>query len=164
MIVVVMGVSGSGKTTIAEGLACRLGWRCLDADSLHSPANIDAMRHGIALTDETRAPWLEAVHARMQEVAARGEHLVVACSALKASYRRTLSVGVDVVWVYLKGSPELIRRRLEERPHHYMKAGMLASQFAALEEPAGAIAADITTPPDTIIEHIAEALRRRGAI
>jgi gluconokinase len=129
---------------------------------LHSPSNIDAMSRGIPPTDDTRAPWLEDVHARMRESSARGEHLVVACSALKERYRRVLSDGLHVTWVYLKGSPDLIRKRMEERPHHYMRAGLLESQFAALEEPAGAIVADITPPPAVIIEHVAAALSQRG--
>ena len=164
MIVVVMGVSGSGKSTIGTALAGALGWRCLDADSLHSEASIEAMKHGIPLTDETRAPWLAAVHARLRESAARGEDLVAACSALKEKYRRTLSEGVPVTWVYLKGSPALIRKRLEARSDHYMKAGMLESQFAALEEPEDAIVVDVSQPPPAIVKDILTGLRSRALI
>ena len=164
MIVVVMGVSGSGKSTIGTILADALGWRCLDADSLHSETSIEAMKRGIPLTDETRAPWLAAVHARMHEAAGRGDNLVVACSALKDQYRRTLSENLAVTWVYLKGSPELIRKRLEARFDHYMQAGMLESQLEALEEPDDAIVADVSDPPDVMVEGILSALRARGVI
>ena len=115
MIVVVMGVSGSGKTTIGSRLARALGWLFLDADTLHSTAAIEAMRRGVPLDDETRAPWLAAVRARMELAEAGRESLVVACSALKAVYRETLGGGLDVVWVYLKGDPALIDARLATR-------------------------------------------------
>lgn len=161
MIVVVMGVAGSGKTTIGLMLANAMGCAFLDGDSLHSGANVEKMSHGIPLTDADRAPWLAAIHARVRDASARGESLVVACSALKQSYRAVLADGVPITWVYLKGSPALIRTRLQSRASHFMKADMLDSQFAALEEPADALVADVSQPPAVIVDRILIELRRR---
>lgn len=149
-----MGVVGSGKTTIGELLAARLQCTFIDGDSLHPPANVEKMSRGIPLTDADRAPWLAAIHARMTEALARGERLVIACSALKQKYRDTLARGVEIAWVYLKGSHDLIFARLQGRSHHFMKPGMLASQFADLEEPNDAIVVDISNPPDAIVQNI----------
>jgi gluconokinase len=160
MIVVVMGVAGSGKTTVGTMLAEALKCSFLEGDSLHSDANIDKMSHGIPLTDDDRAPWLAAIHARMLEVFERGQTLVVGCSALKEAYRRVLAEGVPITWVYLKGSLELIRARLRQRPSHFMKAAMLASQFDALEEPDDAVVVDASTPPPAIVEQIVAELHR----
>jgi gluconokinase len=154
MIVVVMGVAGSGKTTVGTKLAAALQAAFLEGDGLHSQANVEKMSHGIPLTDADRAPWLEAIHTRMRDAFTAGQSLVVACSALKRSYRARLAEGLPVTWVYLKGSAELIRSRIQHRAHHFMKAGMLASQFDALEEPSDAIVADIEQPPDAIVEQI----------
>jgi gluconokinase len=161
MIVVVMGVAGSGKTTIGKLLAEAIACPFLDGDLLHSPANVEKMSHGIPLTDADRAPWLSAIHARMLDAGNRGESLIVGCSALRQSYRAVLADGLPVTWVYLKGSPELIRDRMLQRASHFMKANMLASQFAALEEPSDALVADVSEPPDAIVERILPQLRRR---
>jgi gluconokinase len=157
-IVVVMGVAGAGKTTIGQLLAVQLHCAFLDADFLHSPANIDKMTHGVPLTDGDRAPWLETIHARIADSFQRNESLVVACSALKQRYRETLAHGVAIIWVYLKGSEELIRARLQLRQHHYMTAQMLASQFADLEEPTNAIVVDSAVTPDVAVRQIVSAL------
>ena len=157
-IIVVMGVAGAGKTTIGQLLAVQLHCAFLDADFLHSPANIEKMTHGVPLTDDDRAPWLETIHARIADSFQRNESLVVACSALKQRYRETLARGVAIVWVYLKGSEELIRARLQLRQHHYMTAQMLASQFADLEEPTDAIVVDIAVTPDVAVRQIVSAL------
>ena len=162
MIVAVMGVSGSGKTTIGSRLARELGWPFLDADTLHTPARIDDMQRGIPLTDETRAPWLAAVREHMLDADRRGGHLVVACSALKAAYRRTLDADLPVTWVYLKGAEPLIEARLEARDGHFMKAGMLASQLDALEEPENAIVASVSRPVFAIVADILAALGESG--
>jgi 6-phosphogluconolactonase len=164
MLVVIMGVSGSGKTTIGTMLAEELHCPFLDADVLHPEANVDAMKEGRALTDADRAPWLNAVHARMRDAWSRGEPLVVACSALKDSHRRALSRGVFVTWVYLKGDSGLIRRRIDRRTGHFMNAGLLDSQFLALEEPSDAIVADIAEPPRAIVQHLLATLRDRPDI
>ena len=164
MIVVVMGVAGSGKTTIGKMLADAIACPFLEGDSLHSRANVEKMSRGIPLTDADRAPWLSAIHARMVEARDRGHSLVVGCSALKQSYRNVLANGLPITWVYLKGSPELIRSRLLHRTSHFMKADMLASQFAALEEPSDALVVDVSESPAAIVERILPELRKRARV
>jgi gluconokinase len=158
MIIVIMGVAGSGKSTVGQLLARELQRRFLDGDSLHPPENVEKMTNGIPLTDADRAPWLAAIHARIVESFQRGEQLVVACSALKQRYRDNLNSGVAIKWVYLKGSDALIRERLQRREHHFMNAQMLASQFADLEEPASAIVIDIAVQPEIAVRQIVSAL------
>ena len=154
MIIVIMGVAGSGKTTIGTMLADALGCSFLDGDTLHPAENIERMARGVALTDDDRAPWLAGIRARLLDAAHRGESLVVACSALRESYRDYLASGISVTWVYLKGDEELLESRLARRTGHFAKADLLASQVAALEEPTDAIVADIAMPPAVIVEHI----------
>src|ERR1700682_3486169 len=134
--IVVMGVSGCGKTTVASLLADRLGWQLAGADMFHSPANIGKMRSGSALTDEDRWPWLAAIANWIDAARATGKPGIITCSALKRRYREII-VGErpDVRLVYLKGNYDLIARRLGARKHHYMPVGLLQSQFDALEEP-----------------------------
>lgn len=158
VIIVVMGVAGAGKSTVGQMLSAELPSEFLDGDSLHPPANIQKMTLGIPLTDEDRAPWLAAIHARIVESCDRGRNLVVACSALKQRYRETLAEGVLMTWVYLKGGADVIRERLLERQHHFFKAQMLASQFADLEEPADAIVIDVTIAPSVAVRQILDAL------
>ena len=122
-IVVVMGVAGSGKTTVGTLLAGAIHCSFLEGDSLHSTANVEKMSRGLPLTDADRVPWLSAIHSRLVEALGRGESLVVGCSALKQSYRTTLADGVPIIWVYLKGSAALIRSRLQDRTSHFMKGG-----------------------------------------
>jgi gluconokinase len=160
MIIVVMGVAGSGKTTVGTKLAKAMKCAFLEGDSLHPQENIDKMSHGTPLTDADRAPWLVAIHARILEASERGLDLVVGCSALKQQYRRLLAKDVPITWVYLKGSPALIRARLKHRPSHFMKADMLASQFDALDEPDDALVVDVSAPPTVIVEHILSQFRR----
>ncbi len=159
MVVVVMGVSGSGKTTVGRLLAARLGWPFYDADDYHPSANVEKMSAGVALTDEDRQPWLETLRALIEEVLAHDASAVVACSALKASYRALLQ-GLEegVRFVYLKGSYEAIERRMARRANHFMRAGMLAGQFAALEEPEDAIVVDVSLAPAQIVDRILEEL------
>jgi gluconokinase len=158
MIVVIMGVTGAGKSTVGSLLAEVLGCEFLDGDSLHSPANIEKMAHGVPLTDADRAPWLDEIHAHILRRFNNGSSLVVACSALKERYRETLSRGVKIHWVYLKGSEELIREHLQRRHHHFMTAEMLASQFADLEEPKDAIVIDVAVAPAAAVQQILDAL------
>jgi gluconokinase len=159
MIVVLMGVSGAGKTTVGELLAERLGWPLFDADDFHPPANIEKMRSGIALADEDRWPWLDRLNGLLKEQESKGESAFLACSALKQKYRDRLAAGCsDLRWVYLKGNFELIESRLKARKGHYMKAGLLESQFAALEEPIDAITADIDATPEAIANAVEAAL------
>ena len=157
-VIVVMGVSGCGKTTVATRLAERLGWRFAEADMFHSPSNIEKMRNGIALNDDDRWPWLQSIAAWIDGARSSGKPAVVTCSALKRSYRE-LIVGTrpDVALVYLKGDYALIERRLAARAHAYMPASLLQSQFDALEEPhadENAIVIPIDGPPDEIVESI----------
>jgi gluconokinase len=154
MIVVVIGVSGSGKSTIGTALARAIGCQFLEGDTLHSQANIDKMSRGIPLDDDDREPWLAEVHKRMADASERGMDLVVACSALKQAYRQTLERGLELKWVYLKGSHALFRSRLQQRTAHFMKANMLESQFDALEEPSNAIIVDAASSPEVIVERI----------
>jgi gluconokinase len=158
MIVVVMGVTGTGKSTVGPLLASELGATFVDGDSFHSAANIEKMAHGIPLTDADRAPWLAAIHDRIVKAVDSRENLVVACSALKQRYRETLADGVNITWVYLKGSMERLRERLLRRRHHFMSAEMLASQFADLEEPENAIVIDVALPRRDAVKQIVDAL------
>lgn len=162
-VLVVMGVSGSGKTTIAALLAGRLGWAFEDGDDLHPPANVAKMHAGVPLTDEDRRPWLAAVAAWIDATRAAGGHGVVACSALKRRYREVLTGGrPDVRLVYLRGDRELIARRLRARQGHFMPASLLDSQLAALEEPGpdeDPIAASVEGSPGEIVDRILAVLR-----
>jgi gluconokinase len=134
---VVMGVSGSGKTTIASGLAERLHWAFEDGDKFHPKSNVEKMSAGHPLTDEDRWPWLNAIADEIERVCEAGEHAVIACSALKRVYREILVRGRnDVRIVYLNGTPDLIARRLALRKNHFMPPGLLESQFKTLETPA----------------------------
>lgn len=154
MIVVVMGVSGCGKSTIGALLAQRLGAEFLDADEYHPPENVAKMASGVPLTDEDRKPWLERLNAELK----RSKHAVLACSALKESYRKTLAQGTDCRFVHLRGSIELIRSRMTQRQHRYMPASLLESQFAALEPPARAIEVDIAQPPERCVDTVIASL------
>jgi gluconokinase len=133
---IVMGVSGSGKSTIAERLAKRLGWRYEDGDWFHPPHNVAKMSAGQPLTDEDRWPWLKAIADEIDRVCEAGRHVVIACSALKRAYREVLIHGRnDVRIVYLKGTQDLIASRIRARKDHFMPPGLLASQFKTLEPP-----------------------------
>lgn len=154
-VIVVMGVSGAGKTTVGRLLAQRLGWEFADADDHHPPANVAKMRVGQPLTDEDRAPWLARLHELARASLAAGRPLVLACSALKAGYREALSGGDPRVgFVFLHGPFELIRRRLDERRGHYMPPGLLRSQFDALEPPRDALALEVSRPPEELVGEI----------
>jgi gluconokinase len=152
--VVVMGVSGSGKSTVGALLAKQLGVEFLDADEFHPPENVAKMAAGVPLTDEDRKPWLERLNAELR----KRKDAVLACSALKESYRRTLAHGLDCRFVHLRGPIELIRARMQTRRHRYMPAALLESQFETLEPPAAAIEVDIAEPPGRCVERIRAAL------
>ena len=164
MIVILMGVSGVGKTTIGQVLSEKLGWPFFDADEFHSPASIEKMRNGIPLEDADRWPWLDRMNAMLVEKEGRGDSVLLACSALKQVYRDRLAKGTaDLRWIYLKGSFDLIRKRLEARKGHYMKAGLLESQFATLEEPGSAFDIDTADTPDAIADTILHRLQASPA-
>ena len=160
MILVLMGVSGSGKTEIGRRLATELNWPFYDADDFHSPENIRKMAQGEPLTDQDRAPWLAALHDLMAAIERKEGDAVLACSALKRAYRDHLRrAGEDVTFVYLKGDLGTLRSRLEAREDHYMKAGMLTSQIEVLEEPHNALYVDIDRTPEEIVAQIIGAIR-----
>jgi gluconokinase len=158
VIVVVMGVSGSGKSTVGAALAAALGWPMIDADDLHPPENVAKMAAGTPLTDEDRWPWLDRVVDALRDSTAGGGSVVLACSALKQRYRDRLARAGDVRFVHLRGEPGMIAARLATRRHRYMPATLLASQFAALEPPAEAIDVDISESVEQQVQAIIAAL------
>jgi gluconokinase len=158
MIVIVMGTTGSGKTTIGNLLAKRMGWEFVDADDFHPPANVEKMKQGIPLTDADREPWLKALHDKIVEWNTEKRNVVLACSALKQSYRDELRASPGVKFVYLKGSYELFSERVLARKGHFAKQDLLASQFATLEEPKDAITVDAARPPEEIVSEVRKQL------
>jgi gluconokinase len=158
---VVMGVSGSGKSTIAEHLATRLGWRYVDGDLFHPPANVAKMSAGHPLTDEDRWPWLRAIAAEIDRLAAAGTRAVVACSALKRAYRNILVHGRDDIRiVFLDGTQDLIAKRLAARKGHFMPPGLLDSQFRTLEPPRPS-ERPVTVSIDASVDGIADNIVRQ---
>jgi gluconokinase len=159
MIVIVMGVTGVGKTTVGQLVAERTSWPLYDADAYHSPANVEKMRAGIPLTDDDRWPWLDRLNALLREAESRGESAILACSALKQRYRDRLQQGLHRVrWVYLKGDIELIRSRLQQRKGHYMNPALLQSQFDALEPPGDALVVDVSAEPPELAQRVLASL------
>lgn len=160
-VIIVMGVAGSGKTTVGKLLAEKLHWTFEDADDFHSAANVEKMSAGLALTDEDRNPWLETLRASIKQHLDQGQSMVLACSALKESYRAALQLNDSVCVVYLKGTFELFNERLRNRKGHFMKSKMLQSQFLALEEPVAAIVEDAALSPNEIAENVYQQLKPR---
>jgi gluconokinase len=168
LIVILMGVAGSGKTTVGTLLARKLGWQFADADDFHSFENKQKISRGIALTDSDRAPWLAAMRSAIQQWNAAGENVVLACSALKRSYRDELRVG-DVRFVFLKGDYALLLERLRSRHGHFADENILASQLATLEEPGGddhdhAITVEVDHSQDQIVSAITTSLKRLAVV
>jgi gluconokinase len=164
VILIVMGVSGSGKTTIGEALAARLGWRYLDADDYHPASNVAKMASGTPLCDADRWGWLDTIGAKVRAVHEAGTPVVVTCSALRRVYRERLAaaMGVRPRFVFLRGDFELLSARMNARRDHFMPPGLLRSQLATLEEPdeeEGAIAMDVTSPPGDLAGRATAALR-----
>ena len=159
MIIILMGVSGAGKTTVGKLLALDLGWSFYEGDDLHPRSNVVKMAQGIPLTDEDRQLWLDRIRQLIDDLVSRGENGVIASSALKQAYRDQLVEDEDdVKLVYLKGEFPLISERLEDRQDHFMKSGLLESQFSAMEEPDGAVTMDVTTAPEAIVLAVKQAL------
>jgi gluconokinase len=152
---VVMGVSGSGKTSVGKSLAEKLGWDFYDADDFHPAENVAKMTSGIPLSDSDRAPWLATLHKLISSCLLQNRPGVLACSALRESYRRQLLEGNEhVQLIYLKGSYELIWSRMEVRKDHYMQPHMLQSQFDALEQPSNALTVDVSKSVEEIVQEI----------
>jgi gluconokinase len=159
MIIVLMGVTGSGKSTVGKLLAQQLGWKFFDGDDFHSPANIEKMRRGMPLNDDDRRPWLEAIRESIRKMVERSENAVIACSALKHSYRQMLRITGEVVFVYLKANIDTVRERLRNRTGHFMNPDLIQSQFDTLEESEQALRVDASLPPGEIVRRIRTQLR-----
>lgn len=158
MVILLMGVTGSGKTTIGRALSESLKWQFVDADDFHPPANVAKMRAGTPLDDADRAPWLAILRARISGWLQAGNDRVFACSVLKQAYRDELMISPDVKLIYLRGGRNLIAQRLSLRPKHYMDPNLLPSQFAALEEPANAVVVDVDASVPEIVTRIRNSL------
>jgi len=168
MAVVVMGVSGSGKSQVGKGIATALGLRFVDGDDLHTPHNVAKMKRGVALTDQDRWPWLDRIGARLADAAESPAGLVVACSALRRDYRDRIRADVPVLhFVFLDGSAELIRERMARRMGHYMPTGLLDSQLKTLERPGpdepDVLRLSIEPPVEHIVSHAVAALKRAAS-
>ncbi len=159
MVIVLMGVAGSGKTTIGEALATRLSWPFYDADGFHPAENIEKMSRGIALTDRDRDPWLAAIRNKIDSLVAQNRSAILGCSALKEEYRQRLREGhPEVELVYLTADYSLIHSRIAARPGHFFKKDLLKSQFDDLEEPRRALSVSAAQRPDQIVEEIVRRL------
>jgi gluconokinase len=160
MICILMGVSGAGKSTIGQLVGQHLGWQFYDGDRFHPPENIAKMSSGIPLDDRDRLPWLLALQNLIEKTRHDNTHAIIACSALKQSYRQLLQgEQQDILWVYLKGSYAQIWQRIQQRQNHYMKAEMLRSQLESLEEPTDAVVIEISSTPEAIAAQIVELLK-----
>ena len=158
-ILILMGVTGSGKTTIGRRFTEDVGWKYFDADDFHPDSNIEKMKAGVPLNDADRQPWLLRLREVISDCVERNEAAAISCSALKESYRQLLTIDKRVKFVYLQGSYELIKQRLNTRSGHYMNPGLLASQFATLDEPVDCLRIDVSESPDKIVRLIKKHFR-----
>lgn len=154
MIIVITGVTASGKTTIGKLLATELDWKFYEGDDFHPLVNIEKLRRGEPLDDQDRLPWLTAIRDTIRAAIDRGENAVIACSALKESYRRMLRISPDVILIHLEANPELIEQRLKRRTGHFMNPALLRSQFETLEEAEAAVQIDAGLRPGEIVDAI----------
>ncbi|HYY28706.1 MAG TPA: gluconokinase [Chthoniobacterales bacterium] len=160
--VVLMGVAGSGKTAVGMRVAEKLNWLFLDADNFHPAANIEKMKHGIPLSDQDRVPWLERLRDELQRQVTSGHSVILACSALKESYRRILrDETLPPLFVYLDVDAATIRERLSHRPAHFFPKELMDSQFATLEKPKDAIVIDARKPIDSVVDEIVHAIAQK---
>lgn len=159
MVLLVMGVAGSGKTTVGETLAKTLCWTFLDADDFHSPANREKMHRGIPLTDEDRLPWLRSIHKELVARTSKGDDTVLACSALRQSYREILCAGLQVTIIYLRATAKQLHRHFATRSDHFVGENLVPSQLATLEEPPDALVEDIGRSPEEIVRDICSRLK-----
>ncbi|MGH7847096.1 MAG: gluconokinase [Candidatus Binatia bacterium] len=158
-VIILMGVAGSGKTTVGRLLASEMQWPFYDGDDLHPTSNIEKMKRGIALSDSDREPWLDAVRELIVELLRQGKSGIVACSALKKNYRDRLLIDERVELVHLKGDFDLMRERLKHRSGHFMAPELLRSQFETLEEPEDALDVDVSLSPHALVDSIRDRLQ-----
>jgi gluconokinase len=152
MIFIVMGVSGSGKSTVGKAVSKKFGWRFYEGDEYHPVENVEKMKNGFPLNDDDRLPWLISLRNIIEQAIEKKENIVISCSALKEAYRKILKVNDEVRFIYLKGSYDLIRKRMEARENHFFKPDMLKSQFDTMEEPDDAVVIDISGSTQKIID------------
>lgn len=159
MVIVLIGPMGCGKTTVGRLLSARLGWRFEDGDDFHPDANRRKMNAGVPLDDEDRYPWLQLLHTMLADAAAKDENLILACSALKRTYRQLLGIDQQrIISVYLKADRELLRARVEARSHQFMNKSLIDSQLATLEEPSTGLQVDVGGTPEEVVEQIVKNL------
>lgn len=154
MIFIVMGVSGSGKSTVGKAISEKLSIKFFEGDEYHPAENVEKMKTGTPLNDEDRLPWLMCLKKIIEEALAKKESIVISCSALKQAYRNILKVNDEVKFIYLKGSYDMIEQRMKARTNHFFKPGLLKSQFDALEEPVDALNVDISDSTGAVVAEV----------
>jgi gluconokinase len=159
MIFIIMGVSGSGKSTVGKSVSKELGWKFYEGDEYHPAENVQKMKNGSPLNDEDRLPWLLSLRKIIEDAFEKKENIIISCSALKQAYRDILKVNDEVKFIYLKGSYDLIKKRMEVRANHFFKPAMLKSQFETLEEPEAVIEIDISVATESTINEVVNRIK-----